>query len=656
MKYSPFYLLCFVNLLSAQGIDTLPSYQGFRGAINTPNAEVMKEGEFEFLYTNQTENLHADKSPDFRTNREQQNFFLNMGIIPNLDVNFQYADAFDNNNYHKEYIDNRIINLKYHLPFIPDELFSVAIGMQDIGGINPYIKSKYAVVSKKFKNIRTNVGYAKGEKQGSLDGVFGSVEYAPLSWLQLLGEYDTKEWNTAIKANYPLQLGSQTLNLGLMAKRSLGYNENYFGVYANLPFYDKSLVQNMSLKELPAKVTLSQLNLANSFLKEDKDKLYFEYENNLYVYNDIDALGMVLGVLSTTTEAKEITVAIKKSNIIQYTIQIDSNRYKQFLKDGKYQPSLLNFISNSQTRSQKINNSDLFKPTLSLRPDFVLVDGSEYSDVMDYTYALQAELSMRLAKGTMLSTRYNIPLEQSLNFERDRVFSYRNRHKTTASFDQVILSQYLKVDTPYNWINLLQVGRFDEKLEGISFESGISSKNGTHQLLAKVAKLNDGFDHELDRYSSDKRNEQLLSYRYYLDSLDSNIKLTAGEFLYGDKGERLTFQRFFSDITLQFDIARTTHPEKGDNNIAKLSLSIPLGFNKYIRSDYLNAKIGNLNYEKRKRIVDEGGDNAQNLPHHLKELDNSFTIEKYYMNNNRFQPNYIKEHEQRLRNIFILNK
>jgi hypothetical protein len=80
----------------------------------------------------------------------------------------------------------------------------MAIGVQDIGGGNPYIGNKYGVISKEFKNLRTSLGYAKGDSKGSIDGVFGSVEYQPFSWLQLVGEYDTKEYNGAIKSEIPI--------------------------------------------------------------------------------------------------------------------------------------------------------------------------------------------------------------------------------------------------------------------------------------------------------------------------------------------------------------------------------------------------------------------------------------------------------------------
>jgi hypothetical protein len=62
-------------------------------------------------------------------------------------------------------------------------------------------------------------------------------------------------------------------------------------------------------------------------------------------------------------------------------------------------------------------------------------------------------------------------------------------------------------------MNLIQVGRFDNKLDGVSFESGISSRDGQHLLLLKLAYLEDDLGlYDMDRYYGEERKERLLSY------------------------------------------------------------------------------------------------------------------------------------------------
>ena len=643
--------LCLSTTLFATGVESLPSFQGFKGAVNTPNAQVYKEGEFEFLYSNQIDNLSSINSIDFKEHTNQNNYFINMGMLPNLDLSFRYTNGNDTLT-NKDFLEDRVLSFKYQLPFIPKDLFQIALGMQDVGGGASHISSKYAVVSKEYKNIRASVGYAKGDHSSSLNGTFGSVEYQPFDWLNIAGEYDTHDWNAAVKGNYLATIGRQKINLGLMAKSSAENNDVYFGLYANFPFNDKSKSLKINSKNIPSTVSeLKKYGFSNISYHIEKDTLYFEYENTLYTYSDIDALGMVLGTLAMSNKAENIVVISKKSNIKQLTTKVNTKEYKEFLTTGKFKSNLLQFSGITTSKELDKSHSDRFKPTLTLKPAFVLVDGSEYAS-FDYTLAMQTELSMRLAKGTILSTRYNIPLAISDNFEEGKVFDYRNRNKTTAEIDQVLLSQYFQLDLPYRWISLLQVGQFDKKLTGASFESSISSLNGKHTLIAKATHLKDDMYKDMDRYYEEYRDEQLISYKYYLDALNSDIKLTAGKFLYGDSGAMLSLQRFFSDTTVRFDIAKMEHPYKGDHTVGKLSLSIPFGTTQKVKTKYLDIQGDYLSYNRRKTIVSKG-EASYAQPLHLTEVDNSFTLEKYYLNNDRFHPSYIKKNYNRLRNVFI---
>jgi len=516
-----FFIISFMSLfIYGEGILPLPSYQGFRGVVNTPNAEIQKEGEFELLYTNQIEDLTPSSDVDFRDNKREKNYFINMGVLPNLDASLRYSYG-TNLDTGGDYLSDRIVSLKYQVPFV--DTIQLAFGVQDLGGISSHLSSKYAVMSKSFYNLRSSLGYAQGDEEGALDGVFGSVEYQPFDWLQLGGEYDTREWNGALKANYTTTINQHKTNIGLMVKGSSDYNDIYFGLYAD------------------------------SLFSKESAKAWDEF----YV------------------------------------------------------------------------GSDRFKPTITIEPDFILIDGSEYGH-MDYTIALNSEISMKLFDNTIISGEYNIPIAMTENFKEGGIFAYRNRHKTSPNIDQILLSQFIEVDTTYPWINLIQVGRFDKELEGISIESGISSSNNKHRFMFKLANLKDDLYNQMDRYKDKNREEKLLSYQYHLDGMNSNIKITGGEFLYGDQGVMIGLKRYFSDITATFDVAYTKHDYKGDNKVGRLSLSMPFGTTKQLKSRYIDIQTGNIEYIRRKTLATKDEENYSQ-PHHLKEVDNHFTLDNYYL-------------------------
>jgi len=40
-------------------------------------------------------------------------------------------------------------------------------------------------------------------------------------------------------------------------------------------------------------------------------------------------------------------------------------------------------------------------------------------------------------------------------------------------------------------------------------------------------------------------------------------------------------------------------------------------------------------------------------PHHLKEINNNYTLENYFLDSGRSHPSYIEQNHNRLRNIFL---
>jgi hypothetical protein len=81
---------------------------------------------------------------------------------------------------------------------------------------------------------------------------------------------------------------------------------------------------------------------------------------------------------------------------------------------------------------------------------------------------------------------------------------------------------------------------------------------------------------------------------------------------------------------LEFDISHTKHDYKGDNYVGRLIVSIPFGGQKRFKTDYLDIEGGEVKYTRRKTFVAKGNA-SYGMPHHLKEVDNSFTLEKYYL-------------------------
>ncbi|TOH95227.1 hypothetical protein CGI69_24880, partial [Vibrio parahaemolyticus] len=58
-----------------------------------------------------------------------------------------------------------------------------------------------------FAPIRMSVGYGQSDiPLGVMDGPFGGVEYQPFNFIQLVGEYDSEEFNSSVKILTPKEL------------------------------------------------------------------------------------------------------------------------------------------------------------------------------------------------------------------------------------------------------------------------------------------------------------------------------------------------------------------------------------------------------------------------------------------------------------------
>jgi hypothetical protein len=506
------YLILLFPLIGESDIISTPSFQGFKGVGNTPNCEIYNEGEFEFLYSNQIDNLPYINKPESSKNKTQENYFLNMGVLPNMDISLRYSkgNTFIVGGYT---LSDRMMNFKYKLSFIPADIIKIAFGIQDIGGGAPHLHSKYIVISKDFNAFRTNLGYAKGYNSGALNGVFGTVEYQPFSWLQIASEYDTNTYNSIIKSNFNVD----KLSIGFIAKQSLNDKNIYTGIYANMIF----------------------------------DK-----------------------------------------------IKADILNKKTF---------------------------DIFKPIISFKPNFIIIDGSEYGN-MDYSLALDVGFSIYITKNTILNSRYYIPISMSDNFQKGEIYEHLNRYKSDIVISQLLLSHFIHTDLTLPWITLVQVGRFDKELIGMSIESAISSSTYKNRLLFKTAYLQDNLYESMIPYQDKYRIPKILSYKYYLNDFNADIKFSTGEFLYGDKGIDIGLKRYYKNMSLQFDISRTKHKRTGVNNIVKFTFNLSFGNKIFLKNKFIDIKINDIEYSRSKTLVKKGK-RSYTQQHHITEIKNEFTLD-----------------------------
>jgi hypothetical protein len=186
------------------------SMQAFTGVFNTPTAETIGYGTFAFSYSN---NYFDQGTSGLKKNGFQKAHDLKfgVGILPNVEVIGRLGTKTWVSNCYTEGCGTRDLSgsLKWQIPFIPKDWFSLAIGGQDIAGSVVKSKAYYVSGSKEFSfssigAVRTSLGVAKSDNAiGYMDGVIGSVEYQPFDVLQLAAEYDANAVNAGVKVFAP---------------------------------------------------------------------------------------------------------------------------------------------------------------------------------------------------------------------------------------------------------------------------------------------------------------------------------------------------------------------------------------------------------------------------------------------------------------------
>lgn len=192
-------------------VDSSFSNQGFTGVLNTPNTSVTDYGNFTFSYS---DTFFSERGTDGGFVKADDLKFA-VGLLPQLEVVGQFSTQTWRCNMYTENdcgnFRDLSASMKWNIPFIPENMFDLAVGGQDIGGAAVHNRFYYITASKSFKldnwgSARINLGVGKADNTlGYMDGVFGSIEWQPLDYLQLVSEYDANAVSVGVKFITPKQ-------------------------------------------------------------------------------------------------------------------------------------------------------------------------------------------------------------------------------------------------------------------------------------------------------------------------------------------------------------------------------------------------------------------------------------------------------------------
>lgn len=571
-----FFTITLLLLHSLFGNGT--SLQGYTGLLHIPNGNIQPYGWATFMINNF----------EGRTNRvisqyETQNYLLNLHILPYCEISGRFYHAMGDEIAPRDLSAN--IKIAYPLQKHHRYLPNIAFGIQDISGGANYFKSKYIALSEKIAPFDITIGYGFHSK--ILDGFFGGLEVDLNKHLSFLLEYDTKDLNGAFKFNVFNQESHIPFGLSFLVMSTLrkDFDKVFFGISLNSNLSPTLPIDSISVIKKVKTITfttteqienkLSKMGFAQIDVYERQDTLICHYENIRYNHNDLDAVGVVLGIMTgfTNKNINHLQIFSYKHNLPVFSVIANKKQYQQFLHTGKIAPlKIVLKHSNSYYDYQKHKNrgyTGLFR--LALSPRLIYAIGTELGP-FDYQLSLNTDFDIQLWPGAVISSRTIIPLYHTSNYDDGQYFSvYRNNFR----LEQVNLHQFFSTQQGIG--AHLSVGYLDQYLKYIT---------ACAELQWKPWKTNHTIKTYLGTYTRRGgivRGSFLGSYGYTIAPWDLTLSLTGGRFFHNDEGVIAEVKKEYRNSSFAMALKITNGKNNYRNIFARASLTVPFSLRKSIK-------------------------------------------------------------------------
>jgi hypothetical protein len=663
------------------------SLQGFTGILNAPSAHVTEEGCFYGLYTNQKESKWRDKVPF------QDNYFFSVGFFNFAEVGGRLFDApgIGRDLSANVKLTTEPFFRKY--PYVP----ALAVGFQDIGGGASFFSSKYAVISEDIWRLRLSAGYA-GDGSGiyATKGKFAGAEFKAHDWVYLLSDYDTRETNVGIRVVTP-QFWRIPFSFTATAKSSVSHKPGNIDVAVgfNLPldFKVRKTSKSETAADSPAASDFVQTEPATTVAEPKpaapaaqatpavqesaprklellRDRLVqagftnvrvgstnsgilvVEYENVRFNHNELDGVGVVLGLATGVAEEKfdSIRLVIKRHDISMVRLTMPLRTIGGFLNGTIRQENLNNsLVVGFDVFDEDVHfiggktNSGFLKSSLMLYPGLNTFVGTDFG-VFDYELSLKPDLLVDIWKGAVVNARWDVPVAWSDNLDDNK--PYRNSRKPTR-VERLMLFQAFKpaADLMIN----LGAGLVLPHANGTLNEATWSPGNGTHRFRVLQA-------YAKDTEAQKPTRAYLGSYRYYLSPLDLYLEGTGGRFWAQDVGYMLELKRFFGDAAVSVFYKNSQRTDDRKWAAAGIQFSFPLTFGKDMKHFYGMQVRGTdeWSYAQQTTLTDSSHP-LNDLPTYPLAINPQPVTALYraYYNRDRLSEDYIRQHLDRLRDAWL---
>lgn len=658
---------------------------GAVGGLHIPSAYVLGAGDSALSVGN-------DLDPQLGSYNQHRNHTLGFGLGGGVELFGRLHHAQNMQPGQSKWVGGDISgNLKWQLPIEAPGLPKLAVGFTDQGGeAAVYFRSLYAVASDELGPLRWSLGYGQSEKSvvgkaRVLDGVFGGAElrlwdtratllaesdgtrrhagvryYSPvLPWLgdsQVVGSVQRSFGGTDL-AGKPADATSFNVSLVVPLQTDDATREKRTRAaaqaHAPLPALaapDQAAAPSRTERLATLYNTLRAAGLERVRVGTLGDSLVVEFENQRYLHNEVDALGIVLGLAAEHAPAnsRRLHVITRKAGLVVAEASVSVPSYRAWLRDAAessavratlgvgalpgYDAAAVQWEHGSQQATSRVR--------VRLSPLLNYTVGTEVG-LFDHSLALQARTSVPLWTGAEAYADLVQRLDNSSLMEPGAAFAnlrHRNGLQTLALQQSFWLGQHALAS--------VGAGLYQYNTVGLEADATVlvpgRPQDSVH-LRARAVHLTDSSE------VPGAFNASSASYRW---RMNPGTWLEGGVHSYtdGSKGPALALTRWFGDVSLQV-FAR----EGGGNRFVGLELSLPLTPRQGMGANAIQLSGTPRFAVPFRTLLTSDTDKANSQrPNAVRPVDLSYKSDVELLNSGRMTPDYLGTQLPRLRESFYL--
>lgn len=337
--------------------------------------------------------------------------------------------------------------------------------------------------------------------------------------------------------------------------------------------------------------SLTELGYENLRVGFFQQQPVIAFENNIYLKNELKAIGEVIGVVGAHHEG-DFTLILQNRQLPVLAVSSSGHQIQQAIRGGPVLTPWFQVQSTSQLRQlwRNVEWSEGRRRRLSFglpRISFAPVQDSSLGTdwgVLDYTFGLSTNLTMDLWPGAVVDIRHlnEVYSSDDVGFPNHPVAPIRD------GVDRILLHQSFSL--PLGVMTQFSLGQVYYDYQAIINETRWESANGRHRFGLLTAYLeNDQSSQNINSINSEQQESALLSYRYRWPNWGVDTEITAGRYRFGDRGISLKSHHWFDDTKITLEVKRNEN-----HTFAGMIFELPLTFGRSSKPSVIQL-LGGIN-------------------------------------------------------------